>query len=138
MQQSQNAFTLIELVIVVVLLAIIAAYGIPTFTKSRQRVSERDGGNNLETIASAMEMYRMRNEGYPDPPGVLNLAGINTTLYLGIIAQDMTYACADDNDITTFSCTAAEGGWTLRITQADNGVVCCVNPPGLCPTILDC
>jgi len=140
MQKSQNAFTLIELVIVIVLLAIIAGYGIPTFTKSQERVDERDGEFNLGTIASAMEMYRMRNEGYPDPPGVapLNLDDINTTLYLGIIAQDMTYVCADDNNTTTFSCTAAEGGWTLRITQADNGIVCCLGAANLCPTIADC
>jgi len=137
MRKSQNAFTLIELMIVVVVLAIIAGFGIPTFTKSQERVDERDGEYNLGTIASAMEMFRMRNAGYPDPPAALNLGDINTTLYLGIIGQNMTYVCADDDNTTTFSCTAAEGGWTLRVTQADNGIVCC-STAGLCPTIADC
>jgi len=137
MQKFQNAFTLIELMIVVVVLAIIAGYGIPNYNKSQERVDEKDGKNNLETIASAMEMYRVRNAGYPDPPAALTLNDINTTLYLGIVAQNMTYNCADDNNTTTFSCTAAEGGWTLRVTQADDGIVCC-STAGLCPTVADC
>jgi len=138
MQKSQNAFTLIELMIVVVVLAIIAGYGIPTFNKSQDRVVERDGENNLETIASAMAMYRARNAGYPDPPAALNVNDINNTLFLGIVAQNLTYACADDDDTTTFSCTVAEGSWTLRVTQADDGIVCCLGAANLCPTIADC
>ena len=77
--------------------------------------------------------------GYPDPPGgaALDLNDINTTLFLSIIAQNMTYTCADDDDDTTFSCTAAEGGWTLRVTEADGENACC-STAGLCPTIADC
>jgi len=125
MKKLQNAFTLIELMIVVIVLGIIAGFGIPNFNKSQERVVERDGEYNLGVIASAMEMYKVRNAGYPDPPAALNLDDINTVLYLGVIAQNVTYACADDDDDTTFSCTAAEGSWTLRVTDIDDGIPCC-------------
>jgi len=139
MRKYQNAFTLIELMIVVILLGIIAAFGIPNYGKSHDRVNEKTGQYNLSVIDSAMEMYRMRNAGYPNPAGVaaLDLDDINTILSLGIIEQNMTYACIDDDDDTTFSCTAAEGGWTLRIADIDDGNVCC-STAGLCPTIADC
>ena len=138
MQKLKNAFTLVELMIVVVMLGMIAAFGIPNYRKSHDRVNEKTGNYNLNVIDSAMEIYRMRNAGYPDPPGgaALDFDDINTILNLGIIEQNMTYACIDDNDDTTFSCTAAEGGWTLRITDTDDGNVCC--SAGLCPTIADC
>ena len=145
MQKFKNAFTLVELMIVVVLLGMIAAFGIPNYSKSHDRVNEKTGQYNLSVIDSAMEMYRIRNAGYPDPGGlpdptvtISNISEINAALSLGIIEQNMTYACTDDDDNTTFSCTAAEGGWTLSITQADDGIVCCLGGANLCPTIADC
>jgi len=140
MQKSQNAFTLIELMIVVVVLAIIAGFGIPSFNKSQQRVVERDGEHNLGTIASAMEMYRVRNDGfYPATPDINNVNKINTELYLGIIAQNMTYTCLSNNAVNprTFRCDAnpSDYPWRVRVDEAALGVPFC-GPGPACPTLL--
>ena len=62
----RKAFTLIEILIVVVILGILAAIVIPQFT---QASSDAQGGNvktQLRTIRNQIELYRVRNNGaYP-------------------------------------------------------------------------
>ena len=140
MQKTQSAFTLIELMIVVIILGIIAGFGIPNFSKSQARVVEKDGVYNLGTIASAMEMYRVRNEGdYPGLPGLIDTAEINTTLNLGIIEQGIAYVCLTNNAVNphTFRCTASpvDYGWSVRVTESVNGVPFCAPPGTGCPTL---
>ena len=62
---SRRAFTLIELLIVVAIIAILAAIAVPNFleAQTRARVSRTD--NDLRTIELAMESYRIDNNGYP-------------------------------------------------------------------------
>lgn len=61
-----KAFTLIEILIVVVILGILAAIVIPQFTKASE---DAQGGNvqsQLSTIRNQIELYRVRNNGqYP-------------------------------------------------------------------------
>jgi len=132
----QNAFTLIELMTVVIILGIIAGFGIPGYQKTRGRVIEKEGAHSLAVIASAMEMFRLRNPGYPDPPGGANLDvnDINTTLSLGIIEQNINYTCADDDDNTTFTCTADPDDytWELNISETNDGNPRC--SIATCPT----
>jgi len=135
MQKSQNAFTLIELMIVVVVLAIIAGFGIPNYNKSQARVNERDGENNLGTIASAMEMYKMRNDGvYALGTALDNIGEINTILYLGIIGQNIVYSCTSDG--TIFTCTANPNDytWNVEVSDTDLGVPVCAAGDA-CPTL---
>jgi len=135
MQKSQNAFTLIELVIVVVILAIIAGYGIPNFNKSQERVNERDGEFNLGTVASAMEMYRLRNDGaYALGSDLDNIGEINTTLYLGIIELDMVYSCTGDGTIFTCTANPDDYTWNIEVSDTDLGVPVCATGPA-CPTL---
>ena len=138
MQKSQNAFTLIELMVVVVVLAIIAGYGIPNYNKSQARVNERDGEYNLGTIASAMEMYRMRNDGvYPLGSALDNIGEINTTLYLGIIGQNIVYSCTSDGTIFTCTANPDDYAWELDVSDTNNGNPrCSTFPADPCPTCL--
>jgi len=135
MQKTQNAFTLIELMIVVVVLGIIAGFGIPNYYKSQERVDERDAEYNLGTIASAMEMYRQRNDGaYALGTDLDDVGEINTTLYLGIIAQNMVYSCTSDG--TIFTCTANPIDYTgnIEVSETDLGDPVCATGPA-CPTL---
>ncbi len=64
-QRTPRAFTLIELLIVVAIIAILAAIAVPNFleAQTRARVSRTD--NDLRTVELAMESYRIDNNGYP-------------------------------------------------------------------------
>lgn len=62
-----KAFTLIEILIVVVILGILAAIVIPQFTKASEDAQVGNVQTQLQTIRSQIELYRVKNNGqYPD------------------------------------------------------------------------
>jgi type II secretion system protein G len=78
-----KAFTLIEILIVVVILGILAAIVIPQFTKASE---DAQGGNvqtQLATIRNQIELYRVRNNGaYPFTAANLAWTPLVTVDYL--------------------------------------------------------
>lgn len=62
----KKAFTLIEILIVVVILGILAAIVIPQFTKASDDAQAGNIQTQLSTIRNMVELYRVRNNGaYP-------------------------------------------------------------------------
>lgn len=61
--QVKRAFTLIEILIVVVILGILAAIVIPQFTDASQQASDSSIRSQLQTIRSQIELYRVKNAG---------------------------------------------------------------------------
>ena len=67
----RKAFTLVEILIVVVILGILAAIVVPQFTNATQ---DAQGGNiqtQLDTLNNQIELYRARNNAYPGTGGTL-------------------------------------------------------------------
>lgn len=65
----RKAFTLVEILIVVVILGILAAIVIPQFTKASEDAQVGNVETQLQTIRSQVELYRVRNNGnYPALP----------------------------------------------------------------------
>ncbi len=60
-----RAFTLIELLIVVSILAILAAIAVPNFLEAQVRAKITAAKANLRTTGSALEAYRVDNSDYP-------------------------------------------------------------------------
>ena len=59
--QARRAFTLIEILIVVVILGILAAIVIPQFTDASQDAMESSVRSQLQTVRSQIELYRVQN-----------------------------------------------------------------------------
>jgi len=132
MLKTIKGFTLIEILIVVILLGVIAGFGIPSYNNAREKSDEREGEFSLSVIAAAMENYEYRNAGYP-AASLPQIDDINTTLNLGILEQNMDYDCTSSS--ATFTCTAISTyGWELDISNTSNGVVRC--SVVTCPTCL--
>jgi prepilin-type N-terminal cleavage/methylation domain-containing protein len=130
----KKAFTLIELIIVVVLIGMMAMFVIPNFSKAVNKSYAKAAYNNLLIIYSAEKLYynNGNNNYLPSTATTWNLTQINTGLNLSIIANGITYTCTGTNG-TTFSCDAAYGStFTLRITQAGPTTSCAA---GTCPTV---
>jgi general secretion pathway protein G len=65
-RQRRRAFTLIEILIVVVILGILAAIVIPQFTKASETAKASSLNSQLQTIRSQLELYQVQHNGnYP-------------------------------------------------------------------------
>jgi general secretion pathway protein G len=88
MRQNGQGFTLIEILIVVLILAILAAIVIPQFVNASEESKLSNLTSNLQAIRAQLELYKMHhNETYPtnintqltsktDSDGSINPAGL--------------------------------------------------------------
>ena len=66
MSRSRNAFTLVEILIVVIILGILASIVIPQFTQASTDAKVSALANNLQTIRNQLELYRLQHKDtYP-------------------------------------------------------------------------
>jgi type II secretion system protein G len=77
-------FTLIELLIVVAIIAILAAIAVPNFLEAQVRSKVSRAKNDMRSLATAMEAYKIDFNHYPPdiftlPAGTGNLSPINLT-----------------------------------------------------------
>jgi prepilin-type N-terminal cleavage/methylation domain-containing protein len=64
-----KAFTLIELLIVVAIIAILAAIAVPNFLEAQTRAKVSRAKNDMRTLATAIESYQVDNNNYPTDAG---------------------------------------------------------------------
>jgi prepilin-type N-terminal cleavage/methylation domain-containing protein len=62
---NRQAFTLIELLIVVAIIGILAAIAIPNFLQAQTRAKVSRAKTDLRTLSTAMELYYTDNLAYP-------------------------------------------------------------------------
>ncbi|MBX3729845.1 MAG: prepilin-type N-terminal cleavage/methylation domain-containing protein [Candidatus Sumerlaeia bacterium] len=62
---QRRAFTLIELLIVVAIIAILAAIAVPNFLEAQVRSKVSRQLSNMRTVVTAMEAYAVDNNKYP-------------------------------------------------------------------------
>ncbi len=62
---AHRAFTLIELLIVVAIIAILAAIAVPNFLEAQVRAKVSRVQNDMRSVATALESYRIDGNSYP-------------------------------------------------------------------------
>ncbi len=119
MNSNRRAFTLIELLIVVVIIGILAAIAIPKFANTKDRANTAAMKSDLKNLASAMEAYFTDNSSayasslsdlgttYRSTTGVtVVLGGVSTT---GWSATATHVASAKTCTITLGGTSTSEG-----------------------------
>ncbi len=95
MKHRFSAFTLIELLIVVAIIAILAAIAIPNFLEAQVRAKVSRAKTDMRSLAVAMESYRVDGNHYPPFKVRRDLFddGVpSTSLYLGNSVFNPTHA----------------------------------------------
>jgi len=84
--RPQTAFTLIELLITVAVIAILAAIAVPNFLEAQTRSKVARAKADMRTLKTALEAYAVDNNSYP-----LNAGGIGLTGALLNLTQPIVY-----------------------------------------------
>lgn len=79
-RRTIGAFTLIELLIVVAIIAILAAIAVPNFLEAQVRSKVSRAKADMRSIATGLESYAVDNNKYPDVPA----SSISPPIKLGI------------------------------------------------------
>ena len=113
-KQLQRAFTLIEILIVVVILGILAAVVVPQFTNAADDANDAAVRSQLQTLRGQIELFRAQQGSDPDfiAKGWSELMVNNY-----IMVEPMN----SFNSSTSIAATAASGvGWVWRDKSASN------------------
>ncbi|MCC7388634.1 MAG: prepilin-type N-terminal cleavage/methylation domain-containing protein [Phycisphaerales bacterium] len=106
-----RAFTLVEILIVVVILGILAAIVVPQFTNA---ADDARGGNlttQLQTLNNQIELYAARNNGnYPDLAA--DWDDLIDGNYIKTAPSNPSWNPADNGDVAADSVTTVDDGST--------------------------
>lgn len=89
-----KAFTLVEILIVVVILGILAAIVIPQFTNASQEAQTGNIKSQLQTLRSQIELFRVRNNG-----SLPVLVGANDASFADFLVQTPAGASSPVNSL---------------------------------------
>ena len=78
---KSRGFTIVELLIVIVIIAILAAISIVAYTGITQRANNSSAKAAAQSLAKKMEAYYNDNNGYPSAVSVLTGSGANGKSY---------------------------------------------------------
>jgi len=117
---GKKGFTLVEVLIVVIIIAILAAIGIPQYAKTIEKARGGEARAGLANIQSAEKIYYAEEETY-----TVMLADLDITLPQ--IGWDFTIAAGSTASIaTSFTATATRSGgrWVNKtLTVNDSGTL---------------
>jgi len=139
---SMRGFTLIELIVVIGIIGILAAIGVPSYNGYLQNARNKDAQIALRTLAASQETYRLLSGGYYATPGSASTssASCNTccspnqqnsaSMAISLLKNtslntNYYYYCAYANNETsppTFTVRAQNSSGTINFYINENGI----------------
>src|SRR6185436_21160859 len=75
--QQRRAFTLVELLVVIGIIALLIGVLLPTLSKAQKRARTTACMSNQRQLVTALIMYTQENKGcFPGGPGYMNVNGV--------------------------------------------------------------
>ncbi len=85
--RDQDGFTLVELLIVVIILAILAAIIVPQFSAATDDANQSAYDTNIANIRSAVDLYRQQHNAYPGAVASSGATCINGVAVAGAVGE---------------------------------------------------
>ena len=87
--RKEKGFTLVELMIVIIILAVLTGIAVPSYLALRNRAKESATESEMKNIATALELYQADNEAYPLTANYpVGLTGGTTVYMVTVPAND--------------------------------------------------
>jgi prepilin-type N-terminal cleavage/methylation domain-containing protein len=102
---TRKGFTLVELAVVIVIIGVLAAFGVPRFLKSVERTKASEAFAYLSAVRSAQERYIAKEGIYASNVSLLD------------IKQAAPKNFNDPTDVITSNVTTAGPKWKLTLTR---------------------
>lgn len=140
-----KGFTLIELIIVIIIIAILVAFALPQFAVTKERALDKEARAALALIQAAEKVYKMEAASYyPIPAGttsdITGVNGINAQLRLSLPASSPTSTWIYSVDSASLpqraTVTRNNAGarvWKIEFPSGSSEIPCCIGadcPPG--------
>ncbi len=117
-------FTLIELMVVVIVISILTAIAIPTYTNTKEKAIDKEAISALKLVRAANKQYFSKYNHYLPPSGTITgINNINNNLSLDLNGVSWTYNISGSGG-GTFTANAARGTRTWTITQGSADPTC--------------
>ncbi|MDD4004674.1 MAG: prepilin-type N-terminal cleavage/methylation domain-containing protein, partial [Elusimicrobiaceae bacterium] len=117
---NNKGFTLVELAVVIVIIGVLAAFGVPRFREAVERSKAGEAFNFLSAVRSSQERYHSRQGAYANNTGELDINFPPPKYFsLGDVTSD-----EDSWEITLYRTgkSAGYGKYTVRFTETGYAV----------------
>jgi len=106
-QLKRDAFTLIELMIVIAIIGVLAAIAVPNFKRARERANVKACWANQKTCAGALEMYNLDKSSSDE------------------LSEEILHKLVDDGYLQAFPKDPGHGDeYSYDPTDTDYGITC--------------
>lgn len=109
-KQNKSGFTLVELMVVAIIVAILAAVAIPLMSGNKNRAMGTEGEAGLGTMVTALRIYKAEYDRYPQAPGSSVSSSGDAAALPGIGLDDLdgqyfdaenySYSCSSPSNYT--------------------------------------
>ena len=143
-RRNPKGFTLVELAVVIVIIGVLAAFGVPRFINSVERSKAAEAFSYLSAVRSAQERYQAREGTYATDITAIDIKFAAPKYFtIGTIGPGGTSSIQDSwtLTLTRTGASAGYGAYTVTFTQdgydATNSTIDAVpaiNPMGTDPS----
>ncbi len=118
--ESRKGFSLVELAVVVIIIGVLAAFGVPRMLKSVERSKAAEAFKYLSAVRAAQERYQAREGTYAALVTDLDVEQSAPNYYsVGLIAAGTTLSLEDSwtQSLTRQGASAGYGAYTVVFTE---------------------